>query len=125
MPTSLQNRCGLSLLGYCSADSSSNGKLHLHREAAAENGQINHLPDNLGQPTEQNILKDNSGHWICGCSKVDGLLQEYRICSKGDPVRLVYGSYIFSSKKMGWIPKLHHIHWDGQTVSHLDLHVCK
>ncbi|KAI3728042.1 hypothetical protein L6452_16669 [Arctium lappa] len=123
MPACLQNRCGLSMLGYCAADSTCNGELHLHREAAEQNSQVSCLPGNLGQHTEQSISKDRSGHWTCGCHKVDGLLEQFRRCTKSNPVQLVYGSYICFSRKLGWIPKLQHMHWDGQVVSHLDRHV--
>lgn len=113
LPMSLQNTCRLSILGYCSAVSSSNGELNLHREGAEDNCEI----------TEQKIPKDRSGHWICECHKVDGLLEQHRLCTKGETSQLVYGSYIYFNRKSGWIPKLHHIHWDGQVVSHFDLHV--
>ncbi|XP_023768757.1 N-acetylglucosaminyl-phosphatidylinositol biosynthetic protein gpi1 isoform X1 [Lactuca sativa] len=103
MPTSLQNRCGLSMLGYCSASSSSNG--------------------HLGQQFEQIISEDKGGHQICGCHKVVGLLEHYKDFTKSDSIQLVRGSYIRTSRKLGWIPKLHHIHWNEQVVSNLDLHV--
>ncbi|KAI3812655.1 hypothetical protein L1987_17367 [Smallanthus sonchifolius] len=123
MPTSLQNRCELSMLGYCSADSSSNGELPLHRESAEEYSQISVTPRNSGPHTEQNMPKDRSGHWICGCHKVDGFLDQYKTSTKSNPAQLVYGSYIYISRNLGWIPRLHHIHWDMQVASNLDLHV--
>ncbi|GJT24158.1 N-acetylglucosaminyl transferase component [Tanacetum coccineum] len=123
MPTSLQNRCGLSLLGYCSTDSSSNGELHLHREAVKENSQISSLSSDLGQHIEDDISKDRNGQRICGCHKVHGLLEYHRRCTDTDPIQLVYGSYISPNRKFGWIPNLYHIHWDGQVVSHIDLHI--
>lgn len=123
MPTSLQNRCGLSLLGYCSAGSSTNGELRFHREAVKENGQNSPLSGDLGQHIEDDISKDQIGQLICGCHKVDGLLEYHRRCTDTDPIQLVCGSYISPNRKFGWIPKLHHIHWDGQVVSHIDLHV--
>ncbi|PWA97890.1 N-acetylglucosaminyl transferase component [Artemisia annua] len=123
MPTSLQNRCGLSLLGYCSADSSTNGELRFHPEAVKENGQISPLSGDLGQHIEDDISKDRSGQRICGCHKVDGLLEYHRRCTDTDPIQLVYGSYISPNRKFGWIPNLNHIHWDGQVVSNIDLHI--
>ncbi|KAL4570373.1 hypothetical protein LXL04_026025 [Taraxacum kok-saghyz] len=85
MPTSLQNRSGLSMLGYC--------------ETSGEN--------------------ISSRHQICGCDKIDGLLQQY----EDSRIQHVYGSYIYT--KLGWIPELHHVHWNGEvvSVSDLDLHV--
>nr|XP_043638589.1 uncharacterized protein LOC122609706 [Erigeron canadensis] len=123
MPMSLQNRCGLSMLGYCSADSSSNGELHLDGGGADENGQISFLPVNYVQHTEQNILKGKSGQSMCACDKLDGLRERHRCGTESDPVQHIYCSYIYSGRKLGWIPKLQHIHWDGQVVSCLDLHV--
>ncbi|KAI3507524.1 hypothetical protein L1887_22511 [Cichorium endivia] len=86
------------MLGYCSTSSSSNG--------------------HLGQQFEQNTSEDRSG-----CHKVDGLLEQYKDSTKSDSVRLVCGSYICTNKKLGWIRKLHDIHWNEQVVSNLDLHV--
>ncbi|CAI9274879.1 unnamed protein product [Lactuca saligna] len=70
MPTSLQNRCGLSMLGYCSASSSSNG--------------------HLGQQFEQIISEDTVGHQICGCHKVDGSLEHYKDFTKSDSIQLLF-----------------------------------
>ncbi|KAI3713650.1 hypothetical protein L1987_72233 [Smallanthus sonchifolius] len=123
MPTSLQNRCELSMLGYCSADSSSNGELPLHRESSEEYSQIKGTPRNSGPHTEQNMSKDRSGHWICGCHKVDGFLDQYKTSTKSNPAQLVYGSYIYISRNLGWIPRLHHIHWGMQVDFNLDLHI--
>lgn len=125
MPTSLQNRCVLSILGYCSADSSSNGELHLHRESADEYREISSNPGNSGQHAEENMSNNRSGHWICGCHKVDGFLEQYKTCTHNNPCQLLCGSYMYINRNLGWIPKLHHIHWDMQVASDLDLHVCK
>ncbi|XP_076921347.1 uncharacterized protein LOC143582741 isoform X2 [Bidens hawaiensis] len=108
MPTSLHNRCGLSMLGYCSADSSN---------------QINDTNHHSGSHTEQNLSKDLSGNLICGCHKVDGFLEQYKTCTKSNPARLVYGSYVYINRNLGWIPKLHHIHWDIEVSYNLDLHI--
>ncbi|KAF5753657.1 putative phosphatidylinositol N-acetylglucosaminyltransferase [Helianthus annuus] len=123
MPTSLQNRCELSMLGYCSADSSSNGELHTHRESAEESSQFSGPLHNSGPHNEQNTSNDRSGHWVCGCHKVDGFLEQYKTCTQSNPGHLVYGSYIYASRNLGWIPKLHHIHWDMQVAYNLDLHI--
>ncbi|KAD3641556.1 hypothetical protein R6Q59_004174 [Mikania micrantha] len=123
MPTSLQTRCVFSMLGYCSADSSGNGELHLDRESMDEYNQISGTPRNLGPQTEQKLSKDRSGHWICGCHKADGFLELYKTCTKSNPCQLVCGSYIYINQSLGWIPKLHHIHWDMEVASNLDLHV--
>ncbi|KAK1438395.1 hypothetical protein QVD17_04204 [Tagetes erecta] len=123
MPTSLQNRCVLSMLGYCSADSSSNGELLLHRESAEEYRKTSGTPGNSGQHAEQNMSKDRSGHLICGCHKVDGFLEQYKTCTKSNPAQLVCGSYIYINQNLGWIPRLHHIHWGMQVASDLDLHI--
>ncbi|KAI7747179.1 hypothetical protein M8C21_010663 [Ambrosia artemisiifolia] len=123
MPTSLQNRSELSLLGYCSVDSSSNGELHSHRESAEESSHVNGTPCNSAPHTEQNMIKDRSGHWICGCHKVDGFLEQYKTCTQSNSGQLVYGSYVYVSRNLGWIPKLHHMHWDMQVSYNLDLHI--
>lgn len=43
---------------------------------------------------------------------------------KNNWIQLVYDSHGYIGRKIKWIPKLHHIHWNGQRVSHFDVHVC-
>ncbi|CAH1423972.1 unnamed protein product [Lactuca virosa] len=80
MPTSLQNRCGLSMLGYCSASSSSNG--------------------HLGQQSEQ-IISEDKENWdgflnyitYIGMSKLFPILISTYIVIYGTPR---FGSHHFS-----------------------------
>lgn len=123
MPVFLQDKCMLSMLGCLAADPSSNGQLA--RIGTEKSNQINYPDGNFWLAANQNTLKDNHGRWNCGCYKVDGFLEQCRQAStECNWIQLVYGSTAYSGRKFGWIPKLHHVHWDGQVVSHLDLHVC-
>ncbi|KAL7169143.1 hypothetical protein ACSBR2_034225 [Camellia fascicularis] len=42
---------------------------------------------------------------------------------KNNWIQLEYDSHGYIGRKIKWIPKLHHIHWNGQRVSHFDVHV--
>ncbi|KAM7478113.1 hypothetical protein LguiA_026326 [Lonicera macranthoides] len=104
MPVFLQDKCMLSMLGYCAADSSCNGQL-----------------DNQNDSTHGNFygdLMDKYEKLSCGCQRT----RERASIENNTWVKLVYNhEYIVG--QVGWIPKLHHIHCDGQTLSNLDLHV--
>ncbi|KAK2985887.1 hypothetical protein RJ640_008711 [Escallonia rubra] len=116
MPVSLQEKSVFCMLGCYAADLGRNGRLV--RVGMAENDHSNSADGNLHLPSGHDVSKEKGRRWSCGCDKIDRSLGQCRnywiqLC----------GSYKCSGCKLGWIPELHHIHWDGQILSYFDLHV--
>lgn len=124
MPVSLQDKCMFSLLGHCAVDLSCNGQSPT--AGVEENSQINSTNGNICTQSSQYMLDKKYGRWSCGCYKYDGLLDHCELISaeKNNWIQLVYDSHGYIGRKIKWIPKLHHIHWNGQRASHFDVHVC-
>ncbi|XAR68456.1 Phosphatidylinositol N-acetylglucosaminyltransferase [Bertholletia excelsa] len=123
LSVALQDKCTFSLLGRCAVDLSSNGQLVANR--VEEDRQINSEHSNVRAESNECMLDDKYEVWRCGCCKLDGLLDNYRLVSmkKNYWLQLVCGSWGNVNRKIKWIPKLHHIHLNGKTVLHFDLHV--
>ncbi|CAL5423145.1 unnamed protein product [Camellia sinensis] len=123
MPVSVQDKCMFSLLGHCAVDLSCNGQSLT--VGVEENSQINSTNGNICTQSSQYMLDKKYGRWSCGCYKYDGLLDHCELISaeKNIWIQLVYDSHGYIGRKIKWIPKLHHIHWNGQRVSHFDVHV--
>ncbi|KAF5941162.1 hypothetical protein HYC85_022329 [Camellia sinensis] len=123
MPVSLQDKCMFSLLGHCAVDLSCNGQSLT--VGVEENSQINSTNGNICTQSSQYMLDTKYGRWSCGCYKYDGLLDHCELISaeKNIWIQLVYDSHGYIGRKIKWIPKLHHIHWNGQRMSHFDVHV--
>lgn len=112
---SLQEKSEFCLLGHCAVDLGN--KVQLSRVGIEENEESNYCRDVFGK---------NFGRWTCECRKLDGLSEQDRWISKGNSwIQLVCYSHEKIGREMFWIPKLHHIHWNGQMVSQCDVHVCK
>lgn len=122
MPLSLQDKCTFSLLGYCITDFSSNGI-----EAASEiDGHTNSINHHMHFHGTENSCVGKNVELDCGCYKVDGFLEHFGLASlQSDSwVQLACISSTSTDCKLQLIPELHHIHWNGEIVSKLDLHVC-
>ncbi|KAK6255082.1 hypothetical protein SCA6_016387 [Theobroma cacao] len=65
------------------------------------------------------------GQWSCGCIKLDSLLDECKQMSMESNywIELAYDSLHVHARDIRWIPKLHRIHWNGETVARCDVHV--
>ena len=92
--------------------------------------QINTIQNNARTGSFHDMLMEKYTKWSCRCRKIDGSLDHSSVVSgeENNWIQLVYssqGSHGYTGRKIKWIPKLHHIHWHGQTVSRFDLHVCK
>lgn len=122
VPISLQDKSTFSLLGYCRADVSSNG-IEAATERDGRTNSTNHHPYFSG--TENSCMGKNVGV-ECGCCKVDGFLEHFGLASSQSEswVQLARISFMSTDRKLQMIPQLHHIHWNGEIVSKLDLHVC-
>ncbi|WRX22151.1 Phosphatidylinositol N-acetylglucosaminyltransferase subunit Q/GPI1 - like 1 [Theobroma cacao] len=64
------------------------------------------------------------GQWSCGCIKLDSLLDECKQMSMESNywIELAYDSLHVHARDIRWIPKLHRIHWNGETVARCDVH---
>ncbi|XVF87545.1 hypothetical protein PTKIN_Ptkin18bG0128900 [Pterospermum kingtungense] len=65
------------------------------------------------------------GQWSCGCRNLDWLLEQCGQTSVESDylIELAYESFHLHATGIPWIPKLRHIHWDGEIVSQCDVHV--
>ncbi|XP_059656257.1 uncharacterized protein LOC132303147 isoform X1 [Cornus florida] len=122
LPVLLQDKCMLSVLGHCALDCCSNGQL---LRGVEEDNQIKSSHGSICRCSSQDVLGENYERLNCGCHKLDGVLEQCRLsCIENNNwIQLVYDSHKYTSRKIEWIPELHHIHWNQQTVSHFDLHV--
>lgn len=117
MPVALQEKSVFSLLGYSSPE-------HRGNDSTTEAG-VQDYKTNLSNCGNANVLKKR--RWTCGCHKLEWFPEPHRKTSTESScwVQLVYDSYEKIGRNMYGIPRLHHIHWNGQIVSQCDVHVCK
>ena len=119
MPASLQEKSAFSILGHSTTDFSCNGQLSRIKMEKDDqrNGLINlkNYQDGLGE------------QWSCRCQKLGTLLEQCRQASVGNSnwMQFICDSSERFGSEIHWIPRLHHIHWDGQIVFDCDVHVCK
>ncbi|XVF29219.1 hypothetical protein REPUB_Repub15cG0101900 [Reevesia pubescens] len=109
MHVSLQDKSKFSLLGQYRA-CLSNGQL-FYNGVEEDDLRMSHT--------------HSRGQWSCGCRKLDGLLDQCRQTSIESDywIELAYDSLQLHARGICWIPKLHHIHWNGEIVSQCDVHV--
>lgn len=123
MPLSLQDKCTFSLLGYCGGDLGCNGI-----NAASENEKLLNLTNHqmYVHGTKNSSMWKNVRH-SCGCYEIDGFYKHVKLASEHNDswIQLVCSSSEITDRKKQLIPELDHMHWNGEIVSQLDLHVCK
>lgn len=115
-----------SLLGHCAAYPSRNDQLLRvdmvddNQSKSSNNGAVSGLSRKVRTRKKNNRCQ-------CGCNKLDGLLEKHRLAAAGSShwIHMVYDSHEIHGRHIHWIPKLHHIHWNGKIVSQCDVHVCK
>lgn len=75
----------------------------------------------------QDGFGENYGQWSCRCQKLGDLLEQCRGSSIGNSnwMQFICDSPEHFGCEVHWIPRLHHIHWNGQMVYDCDVHVCK
>ncbi|GLU08787.1 hypothetical protein SLE2022_256760 [Rubroshorea leprosula] len=119
---SLQEKSMFSLLGQCTA--------HLSNEQVSQNGMKEEQRKSSGlggvsAMNSQDICRQDYGEQRCGCQKLNLLVEGCKKASIGSSYwcQLLYDYQVLSDKKNHWIPKLHHIHWNGQIVSQCDVHI--
>lgn len=124
MPLSLQDKCTFSVLGYYEADSSGNGQ----PEMTLPKTFTQTCSTDVGKtsPGSQGSVVGKNGVHACGCHKVHALVEQLRLAfvQNENWFQLICGFPQTTGRKLQLIPELHHLHWNGETISQLDLHVC-
>ncbi|KAK9097858.1 hypothetical protein Syun_024903 [Stephania yunnanensis] len=120
MSLRLQEKSTFSLLGYCSVDYSS----HRPPNGSKLLDGLARIHDDIYPQNNQDFVEEASG-WSCGCEKLDRHLEQCRRLSVRDGkwIQLSYNFHRHGGGDIYWIPKLHHIHWNGQVVQKCDVHV--
>lgn len=125
MPVFLQERAAFSLLGQCVLYGRGNGKML--RDGMEGGDWRNSFTDGFDSVMNSRDLSDGKdGGSSCGCNELDGSHEQCRkeCVENGLWIRLVYDSCEGYGKDVHRVPKLHHLHWNGQIVSHCNVHVC-
>lgn len=122
MHTSLQDKSTFSLLGQCAANLNND---EVSNSGVKEKWKTKSGLDNSSTINSQDQCRPSYGKRRCGCQQLDLLVDgsTKAITESSVWIQLMYDRH-GPGKKNLWIPKLHHIHWDGQIVSECDLHVC-
>lgn len=119
MPTHLQDKSEFCILGYVEGDCSGNREL-------GNCGNDRNREVKLNGNQSSSSLTSNQGSRSCGCLRHDWILGQGRLStSENMSIKLVC---VISERMDGRvivIPKLDHLHLNGEIESHLDLHVCK
>ncbi|RWR74452.1 N-acetylglucosaminyl transferase component [Cinnamomum micranthum f. kanehirae] len=144
MVAGLQDHSEFSILGYCAADCcyrslkmmdnpnnglvSENFNVRLQSfemEPEATSYSISNQQHNQEVVGEVAFTEVCGSRWSCGCHKLDKYLESYRQYSiqNGNWVHLSPDFQGFACKEIGWMPKLHHMHWNGKLFSVNDVHV--
>lgn len=119
MPSLLQDKCKISLLGYFEA--SFNGNRELIKCGNDRNNYMNSTSDR-----HLNTCMNNNGNWSCGCPRHDGIVEQSRFAALRNMwIKLVYSHSDTTDGRALVIPKLDHLHLNHETIALLDLHVCK
>lgn len=114
MHASLQDKCKLTLLGCCHPDSCLNDPLESDKH------------DFSSERKNSVLCPINSGSLSCGCSKLNGTFEQGTLAAPESIwINLVYIHAKTTGRRISVIPKLDHIHWNGELMFKLDLHVCK
>ncbi|XP_015898040.2 uncharacterized protein LOC107431596 isoform X1 [Ziziphus jujuba] len=124
LPVSLQEKSIFSVLGHCSTDASSNGQLP--RGGIEDDDEIKSSTcGNDNEVYTKDTFKKNCGRRRCGCHTLDGLSEQYRQVSirNGYWIQLVCDTCQRLGIDAFQIPKLQHVHWNGEIVSQCDVHL--
>lgn len=126
MPILLQEKSMFSLLGQGAAYLGGDGKL-LNVGLEEDNWRKPSKNSILSTANRQDVFIENYGGRSCTCHKIDELVeQSCEASAEGSCwINLVYDSGEQYGRDICWLPKLHHIHWNGQVVPQFNVHVCK
>lgn len=118
MPKSLQDKSSLCMLGQHAGLLLSSGIKEDQRNSTCGNACIQN---------KRGIFRENYGQLTCGCHKLDGLLEQCNQASirNSNWIQVANDFCEKCGEEIYWIPKLHHVHWNGEVVFPCDVHVCK
>ncbi|PIN05511.1 N-acetylglucosaminyltransferase complex, subunit PIG-Q/GPI1 [Handroanthus impetiginosus] len=115
MPALLQDKSKFALLGYFEADSRGCGQV-----AGCGNDENKQIYFTSDQSLD--TCMSDLGSRSCGCQ--NGILGHSRLAALGNMwIKLVCGLFETIFGRVLIIPKLDHLHWNGETMSQIDLHV--
>lgn len=122
MPAILQDRSVFYVLGLCITDSTSN---ILTAEAKADKKKFSDC-GNAWAEGSTDVHKNNNCR-SCSFLQLDGSLRKstQSFIGKSNWVVLMFDSSEQNDIGIYRLPKLHHIHCNGLTLSEPDVHVCK
>ncbi|KAK7244486.1 hypothetical protein RIF29_39309 [Crotalaria pallida] len=118
MPVILQDKSMFSVLGLCITDPTSKSLM-----AETEDDKTSNCGNDWAEGSKNLYKVSKCG--ICSCLQMDGSLRKssQSFFGKNNWVLLMFDSPEKNDAGIHRIPKLHHIHWNGQTVSNYDVHV--
>lgn len=121
MPVILQDKSMFSVLGLCITDPTSK---NLMDETEDDKKKFSNCGD--GWAEGSSLYRENKCG-SCSCLQIDGSLRKSNQSFLGESnwVLLMFDSPEQNDAGNHGNPKLHHIHWNGQTLSNCDVHVCK
>ncbi|KAK1552197.1 hypothetical protein Q3G72_012226 [Acer saccharum] len=124
MSACLQDKSMFSLLGQCAAYPSGNDQLlKIKTEDDDQRMSCNH--GTACARNMQDTSRERNEQRSCGCHKVNGSLEKHRrtAAESNHWIQMICDSHGIYGRNINWIPKLHHIHWNGKIVSQCDVHV--
>ncbi|XP_012067075.1 uncharacterized protein LOC105630013 isoform X2 [Jatropha curcas] len=124
MPVFLQDKSLFSLLGQSSGNCIGNRKA-LKFKMEEDNWRVSCTNGISSATNMQDTFGENFGGRSCGCNHFEGSVeQNWEGLAKGSLwIQLVYDSHEQYAGDVYWLPKLHHLHWNGQIVSLIDVHL--
>ncbi|KAJ4711638.1 N-acetylglucosaminyl-phosphatidylinositol biosynthetic protein gpi1 [Melia azedarach] len=124
MSVILQDKSVFSLLGQFATCPSSNGQLFSVGMGDYDQRKFS-TEGTGGAMNTKGMLRQKNKLCCCGCHKVDGLLEKHRKAAIGSNcwIQIVCDPREICGRNIRFIPKLHHIHWNGQIVSQCDVHI--
>ncbi|XP_031258156.1 phosphatidylinositol N-acetylglucosaminyltransferase subunit GPI1 isoform X1 [Pistacia vera] len=124
MSVFLQDKSMFSLLGQCAAYPSRNDQL-LRVDMVNDNQSKSSNDGAVSQLNRKVRSREKNNGCECGCNKLDGLLEKHRLAAvrSSQWIHMVYDSHEIHGRNIHWIPKLHHMHWNGKILSQCDVHV--
>lgn len=120
MPSFLKDKSKFSVLGLCVTNPTTTKSLMNENEDDIKKFS------KYGNALEEGSTNRKNNCSSCRCFQLDGSLRKSSqyVIGKSNWVLLMFDSSAQSDVGIHRIPKLHHIHWNGQTVSQYDVHVC-
>lgn len=120
MPSVLEDKSKFSVLGLCvTGPTTSNGLMNGAEDDKKKFSEHGNALQEGGTDGKNNSMS-------CRCFQLDGSLRKSSqyVLGRSNWVLLMFDSPEQNDVVIHRLPKLHHIHWNGLTVSQYDVHVC-